>query len=240
MAALASDEGIFTAMDSIPDSISTPLDFCYLTTRSKVTIKSRKQNIDNASVSIRMKRDSAIWLSASVMGVEVLRGIVSVSGLRVMDRVGKVYTETTYRDLSGKLGFPIDYPLLQGLFLAEIPIYPGQGFEVRYDESKALVKQSDSYLAIYSMIDRLSKKTISMEAVDLISGSRARADYGNMQQVGAGAVPYNLSADFFTHSKVGEPERNLLFVSLSHSSVSITDSTLSFPFQVPNNYKKAF
>ena len=238
--ALASGEGIFTSMDFIPDSLSAPLDFRYLSTRSKISFKSRKQNIDNASVTFRMKKDSAIWMSASMMGLEVLRGIISTEGVRIMDRVGKVYTEATYRDLAGKLGFPLDYPLLQGFFLADIPVYPGQGFEVRNDASQALVKQSDSYIAIYNMIDRLSKKTIAMEAVDLITDNRARAGYSNIQQVGAGAIPYNLSVDLSIRSKTEDLNANQLRVALSHSSVSITDSTLSFPFQVPINYKKAF
>ncbi len=240
MTVLESGEGVFTSMESIPDSLSAPLDFLYLSTRSKLSLKSKKQNIDNASVTFRMKKDSAIWMSASMMGLEVMRGIISTEGVRIMDRVGKVYTEATYRDLAGRLGFPLDYPLLQGFFLADIPTYPGQGFEVRNDASKALVKQSDSYLAIYNMIDRLSKKTIGMEAVDLITDNRARADYSNIQQVGAGAIPYNLSVDLSVRSKTEELNGSQLRISLSHSSVSITDSTLSFPFQVPINYKKAF
>lgn len=240
MSVLASGEGVFTGMNSIPDSLSAPLNFLYLSTRSKISLKSRKQNIDNASVTFRMKKDSAIWMSASMMGLEVLRGIISTEGVRILDRVGKVYTEANYRDLAGRLGFPLDYQLLQGFFLADIPIYPDQGFEVRNDASKALVKQSDGYLAIYNMVDRLLRKTTGIEAVDLITGNRARAGYSNIQQVGVGAIPYNVSVDLSIRSKTGELNGDPLRVSLSHSSVSITDSTLSFPFQVPINYKKAF
>lgn len=237
---LAGGDGVFTVMDSIPDSLNAPLRFLYLNTRSKISLKSKKQNIDNASVTFRMKKDSAIWMSANVMGLEVLRGIISTEGVRIMDRVNKVYTEATYRDLASRLGFPLDYPLLQGFFLADIPVYPGQDFEVRDDASKVLVKQSDSYLAIYNMIDRLSKKTIGMEAIDLVTDNRARADYSNVQQVGSGAIPYNLSVDLSVRSKTDQHAGNQIWVSLSHSSVSMTDSTLSFPFQVPINYKKAF
>ncbi len=237
---LAGTEGVFTVMDSIPDSLNAPLRFLYLSTRSKISIKSRAQNIDNASVTFRMKKDSAIWMSAHVMGIEVLRGIISTEGVRLMDRVNKVYSEATYRELAGKLGFPLDYPLLQGFFLADVPVYPRQGFEVRNDASTVLVRQSDSYLAIYNMIDRLSKKTTGMEAVDLLNDNRARAGYSNIQQVGNGAIPYNLSVDLSVRSKTDQHTLNKVMVSVSHSSVSITDSTLSFPFQVPINYKKAF
>lgn len=237
---LAGSEAVFLAADSVPDSINRPVEFRYLNTRSRISIKSRKQNIDNASVTFRVKKDSAIWMSASVMGLEVIRGIISTEGVRIMDRINKVYTEAPYRVLAGKLGFPLDYPLLQSFFLADIPAYPGQGFEIRYDSAGALVRQADGYLAIYNMIERLSRKTVSMEAIDLLTNNRALASYSDLRQAGPALIPYNVSVSLSVNKQTQPGTEEPLLVSLSHTSVNIADSTLSFPFQVPINYKKAF
>jgi hypothetical protein len=229
-----------TVVDTISDSLSLSAAFTYLSTRSRISIKSKGQNIDNATVAFRVKKDSAIWVSASVLGLEVMRGILSTEGVRLLDRVNKVYIEASYRTLASRLGFPLDYPLLQGFFLADVPTYTGTRFEIQNDLQHTLVRQADEYLAIYNMIDRSSRKTTRMEAIDLIGGSKAQAEYEYNPPGATAILPYDAKLNLAGRSVTSKESTFPIEISILHNSVTITDSTLSFPFQIPNNYKKAF
>lgn len=226
--------------DRLPDSLNVAVGFSYLTTRSKISIRSPKQSFDNATVSFRVKKDSAIWMSANVLGLEVMRGILAHDGVRMLDRMNKAYTEVSYRTLAQKLGFPLDYPMIQSFFLADIPLYDGQSFEIRDDSQQVLVKQADRYVMLYNSIDKRLKKTTRMEAIDLVTSNKAQAEYSNMQPAEKGLLPYNVQLNLTGRVAMEQSAVEQLFISVNHSSVTVTDSALTFPFQVPNNYKKAF
>src|SRR5690606_3654403 len=98
----------------------------------------------------------------------------------------------------------------------------------------------DGYLKVFNKVDRLQKKTLSIEAIDLISNNRAQANYGNIRPVTDGVIPYSVMIGLTGKPGVQPGAEQKIAVSLSHNSVTATDSTLSFPFQVPINYKKAF
>ncbi|GAA4439143.1 hypothetical protein GCM10023091_20930 [Ravibacter arvi] len=237
---LTTPEDTFTRVDSLPDSLWDQTPFGHLTTRSKIWITSQRQNIDNAGVSFRVKKDSAIWLSASVLGLEVLRGIISVEGVRIIDRVNKIYLDANYATLAGKLGFPLDYPLLQSFFLGEIPRYPSQKFSVREQPGKVFVRQDDGFLAVYNVIEQAIGKTRSMEAIDLKTNNRAIANFDDFLTVDARSIPYKVTLNLSVKPHTRSESAQQIAIRLQHTSVSITDSALVFPFQVPINYKKAF
>mgnify|MGYP000853725785 CR=1 FL=1 len=237
---LSNSKGNFYTVSAIPDSIHQPLTFHYLSTRSKISIRSKNQNIDNASVSFRIKKDSIIWMSANVMGVEVLRGIFSREGLNILDRFNKVYIQESYGSLAAKLGFPLDYPLLESFFLAEIPLYDGQRYEISPDSSFALVKQSDNYLSIYNLVDKKNGKTKRMEAIDLKTGNHAKSDYDRFNGEDEELFPETIHLELTLKSRQNPEIDERVTISVVHSAVNFSDSTMTFPFQVPNNFKKAF
>lgn len=230
----------FKTVDVLSDSVNIQTDFVYMTTKSKISIRSKKQNIDNANVAFRIKKDSAIWMSSSVMGLEVIRSIISRDGVKMIDRMNKVYTEASYYTLASRLGFPLDYSLIQGFFLADVPVYTGQRFELQQDGQNILVRQSDQYLAIYNLIDQLTRKTTRMEATDQMTGNKAHASYDNMHPAEKGLIPYLVNLNLSAQASAETDKSHQLEISVIHNSVTLTDSTLSFPFQIPNNYKKAF
>src|SRR5690606_28998745 len=78
---LSNSKDNFYTVSAIPELILLSLTFHYLSNRTKISIRGESQNIDNASVSVRIKKDSIIWMSANVMGVEVMRGIFSRESL---------------------------------------------------------------------------------------------------------------------------------------------------------------
>jgi len=233
---LTSRQGEFAVVDALPDSLYQPLSFTYLSTRSKISIKSKNQNIDNASVSFRVRKDSAIWMSASTMGMEVIRAVLSREGVRMMDRFNKVYLAASYRNLAERLGFALDYPLLESMFLGEIPVYPGQKYELRSDTSQTLTKQSDAYVTIYNLIAHSLKKPVRMEALDLISGNQAKSEYSDFTDT----IPKNVWLELTVKPRAQPEKTEQIVISVVHSGINLADSTLSFPFQVPNNFKKAF
>lgn len=71
-------------------------------------------------MSLRMKRDSAIWISLSPgMGFEVARILIRPDSVWVVDKINKKYMVDSQEQLAERFQLPVDFQTLQSLFLAE-------------------------------------------------------------------------------------------------------------------------
>ena len=77
----------------------------YLTAKSKISFKSKDQDIDNANVSMRMRKDSILWLQIVVGPIEVVRGIITRDSIQIIDRHNKAYYQYDFASLSQKFNF---------------------------------------------------------------------------------------------------------------------------------------
>lgn len=81
-----------------------------LTTSSKI----------NLTINLKMKRDSAIWLSLSPgFGIEVARVLIRPDSVWAVDKFNKRYLVGSQEQLAERFNVPVDFQVLQGLFLAE-------------------------------------------------------------------------------------------------------------------------
>lgn len=99
-----------------------PLNFKYLSAKGKITYQNNNSK-SKANIYIRMQKDSLIWLSARLIGVEGFRILVREDSVFMLDRQQKNYYAYSYDELSAQLHFQINYKMIQAILIAENP-YP--------------------------------------------------------------------------------------------------------------------
>ncbi|QHT70570.1 DUF4292 domain-containing protein [Rhodocytophaga rosea] len=99
------------------------IDFAYFNSKSKITYKDAENNL-TATVNIRMKKDSIIWLSISKVGVEGIRSLITQDSIFVVDKLKNDFTTYDFKSLSEKFGFNITFDLMQAAILGNLPIAP--------------------------------------------------------------------------------------------------------------------
>lgn len=73
----------------------------------------------NVSASARIRKDSAIYVSFQVFGLEVFKTEMTTDSMRVFDKMGRRYYVTDYGFLSRQFGVDVDFYSLQSLLTAQ-------------------------------------------------------------------------------------------------------------------------
>jgi len=201
----------------------------------------------NASFSgtIRMQKDSAVWLSLSpVLGIEMFRVLFTRDSLFVMNRMAKSYYAGSYSSLHQVLEMETDFFMLQSLLC---------GNDFKNYETESFVSGTDGiYLILSSLarLPRIGETSRANAALPVISHSlRLDANnyriirsqlmmqgtpkreldvvYGGYREIGGKLFPFNQAHKV----TVGKPSTiHLRFDRLEPVS------QLSFPFTIPSGY----
>ena len=66
--------------------------YTWLSAKADVEYTDRNNETSSFDVNLRMKKDSAIWISITpLLGIEVARVLVTPDSMRILDRIGKTY-----------------------------------------------------------------------------------------------------------------------------------------------------
>jgi len=114
---------------------------------AEVTTEDNKQSF---TVSVRAKKDSAIWLSVSVLGIEGARMLITQDSVRFMDKLNNKYFIGDYQYLSKLLSIDVDFETMQSVLI-------GNSIEF-YDEDEKLKSGKDSTFYFLSTIKKRKLK----------------------------------------------------------------------------------
>ena len=82
----------------------------------QMELKGQKQT---ANMSLRIRRDSVIWLSGSLVGIEGVRALLTPDSVLVVMPLQREYFAGGYRFLSQTLGVPVTFLQLQAILLGD-------------------------------------------------------------------------------------------------------------------------
>ncbi len=206
----------------------------YLTAKGKVqaTIKGDEKS---ATINIRMRRDSAIWVSAGLLGFEGVRALLTPDSVRVINRLDKTYFAGGYDYLTKLLNVPVSFTQAQALLLGNyqsapagaaltLGTAPAGGQRVAYPLNGVIVEQ-----LIQATSGRVEKLTLTETGSD----RSLAADYADFQAVDGAKVP-------FAHSLLVDAKQGAVGTkaSLKYSKVSAGAAGLSFPFDIPKGFQR--
>jgi len=209
--------------------------FNYFSAKGKMNYRN-EDNKTKANIYIRMRKDSLIWFSARLAGVEGLRVLISKDSVFILDRGNKRYYTHDYTSISERLNFRVNYDMIQSLIIADLPF--------KNQENTKLVKRRNHFLSkqevqgfliensISRFINRLTKIVVKEEED---TANQLTINYENFQKVGKLLLPYQSKANLQYFKD--ETKQNTS-VEINFTKIELLDESLKFPFKVSSKYQK--
>ncbi|MGI4865612.1 MAG: DUF4292 domain-containing protein [Janthinobacterium lividum] len=213
---------------------TTNTNFQYLNGKGKVHFK--RGTVDQtANFNLRVRRDSAIWLSGSLIGIEGVRALLTVDSVRVVNRLEKTYFAGDYAFLSQILNVPVSYQQMQAILLGDYQAAPKGAIPV-------LKTEADNQVVTYPQAKLLVEQLVSLSTGRLqqlkVSESAAQRSltvaYADFQKPSGTELPFA-----FTTNVVGQQGgAESVAATLSFQKVEVGSGHLDFPFSIPKGFKK--
>ncbi|WP_276498848.1 DUF4292 domain-containing protein [Pontibacter litorisediminis] len=203
------------------------LDFSYLSSKAQITLNDKNDNL-SSGVSIRMQKDSVIWVSVLPgLGIEAARMMLTPDSVYFMNRLKKEYVATDYRFLRSKLQVDVNFEVLQAILLGN---YQAMGSEkIMAQEDRSHIQQQRQNLTFDYFISSLNNKLQQLNAKDVNTGNTITVKYNSFTPIGQVPFAYELVAQVLQKGEVSD-------FTLKHSRVTVSEEPLSFPFGVPGDY----
>ncbi|GAB4021019.1 hypothetical protein GCM10028773_28230 [Spirosoma koreense] len=213
------------------------IDFRYLTAKSKISFKNNQQDIDNANVNIRVRKDSLIWLSISKLGIEAVRGLITRDSIIIVDKIHKEYSVYDFPTLSKQFNFQMNFDLLQALIVGNLPLPKRPAQKIKNERDYLLLRQSEGKVMVENYIGEQDRKLKKLMVTEQPTKNTLRLDYEDFTSLNNFLFPYTslVTLDYKSQSD-GRFYQTLLRI--KHNKVELVDKNPGFPFTIPANYQR--
>jgi hypothetical protein len=214
---------------------NTAFDFLTIKGKAQVTMKGNKQG---ANLSVRLRRDSVIWVSAGLAGFEGVRAVLTRDSVRVVNRLEKTYFSGGYDYLSKLLNVPVSFAQMQTLLLGDyLPAPAGTKPTVLTEEA---ARQRVGYSLGSVLVEHLLQagntgRVQQLHLSDAAAQRNLTVDYTDFQPLEA-QPPLPFARSLFVQAQ--QPSAGAVTAAINYNKVEVSRSRLSFPFEVPKGYRR--
>jgi Domain of unknown function (DUF4292) len=192
------------------------VDFQYLSAKSKISFKSKDQDIDNANVTMRMRKDSVLWLQIVAGPIEVVRGLITRDSIQIIDRYNKTYYQYDFVSLSQKFNFQLNFDLIQSILIGNMPIPKKSGERFRKEKDYFMLRQDEGKISLENYIGEQNRRLKKLLVTEFPTKNSLTLDYEDFTQLNNYLFPYTS------------------LIQLDYESKQL----LTFPFSIPPKYQK--
>ncbi|AHM62580.1 hypothetical protein D770_21665 [Flammeovirgaceae bacterium 311] len=210
-----------------------PVDFKYLSTRSKVNFDDGSNRI-GATANIRIRKDSIIWFSITPgLGIEAARGMVTRDSLFLVNKLQREYHAYSFAQLSQKLNVAVDFDILQSALLGD-PIMPiTTNNRIRRTQDETIVTQQQQGIDIINYFSNNTLKLTKVLLQEPQSPNNLMLQYDDFQQVADNILPFTST---ITAQYQDNQQMKATVVAFQHNKAEFSDTALPFPFSIPDRY----
>src|SRR5690606_26491105 len=159
------------------------IDFDYFQGKARMVLRDADKERE-VKANIRMRKDSVIWMTFSVIGVQGGKALINKDSITIVSTVDKEYYVFPYSELTDRFQFEINYDVVQAAMLGN-PIVPRTGRdEVVNESSMFLLKQNKSDIDIVNYVNAASMKIEKVEMKQEGTPNSLVINYSNFQPVG--------------------------------------------------------
>lgn len=212
----------------IENHYDNELDFQTLSGRVKIDY-SDGESSQGVTVSLRMKKDQVIWLSAPLSVVKIM---ITPDKVQFYNKLDNTYFDGDFSYLEDLLGTKLDFQMVQNLLLGQAVVdlkdqkYYAAAVSDQY-QLKA-VNQSDIYKTLF-LLEPVNFK-ITLQQISQPSLLRMLSiRYKNYQKVNGKILPNEIEI-----KAVDKEHKNQ--IDIEYNNV-VFDRELNFPFSIPSGYK---
>ncbi|MBX2901142.1 MAG: DUF4292 domain-containing protein [Cyclobacteriaceae bacterium] len=223
------------ALPDKPKPVSVEeIDFGYLHGKARMVFRDDKKERE-VKANIRIRKDSVIWMTFSVVGVQGGKALINKDSITVVSNVDKEYYVFDYKELSARFNFKIDYAVLEAAMLGN-PIRTPNADDLGSREGDYdLLMQSENSVTIKSLINPIIRKIEKVELVESSTNNKLMLEYSNFQPLGEKHLAYNGIVSVFYKTTAGLINNTITF---EYNKLEVGDKELKFPFNIPKRYDR--
>ena len=190
---------------------------------------SSEDDSQSISITYRIEKDKAIWMSAKVMGLlPVAKVYITPDRFQYYEKINRTYFDGDYAMAEEFLGVEVNFENLQNLLIGR-PMYALKKNEMLYDNNTYVFLQNIKSILAYSAI--IDEKQFEMKSQSLRNQNNESLDveYNRYQSVDRQKFPSSIKL-------TARKDDEIVLIDIEYRSV-VFDEDLSFPFSIPNNYE---
>lgn len=207
------------------------LDAEWYSSKAKITYRDQQQGI-KFSASIRMRKDSVIWMNVKKLGVEAARIQITKDSIYIINRLDKNYIISDFKYIEDRYSLPANFETLQNLLLGNPVIITADNKTADTKELNYILKANNDQikneywldgatflLTQMSFDEQEQKRNLSVQQ----SGYEEIANLGNFPK----------ERDILVESR----ETGNISMSIALSKIEI-NTAKSIKFKIPDHYER--
>ena len=210
------------------------IDFEYFHGKARLNYKDDKKERE-VKANIRIRKDSVIWMTLSVIGVQGGKALINKDSITIVSTVDKEYYVFEYSELSKRFNFNIDYNVVQAAVLGNLIMPRDTSDQILSQSNFDILNQKQGTVYVKNYINPVTKKLEKVELTEASSTNSLSINYSNFQPIGNKTFPYNgiISAFYKTISGIINTT-----ITLEYNKAEVGDKELKFPFNIPKRYQR--
>jgi hypothetical protein len=208
------------------------IDFEYLHGKARINFRDDKKERE-VKATIRIRKDSVIWMDISVVGVSGARALINKDSITIRSNVDKEYYVFEYAEMSKRFNFNINYDIVQAALLGNLIHRRQPENKISRDGTYNILEQTDGSILIKNFINEASTKLEKVELKETTSANSLTLNYSNFQPLGNKVFPYNGVITVLYKTAAGLINNTIIF---EYSKAEVGDRELRFPFNIPRKY----
>lgn len=200
---------------------------------SKIDVDFQQENGKKISpnVSIRMYKDSLIWLSAGMAGFEGFRILINNDSVIMLNKLERKYYIYKTKEFKGLTDVALTVSQIQNIILAK-PIFALKLYKIlTQNETQLDIQYAQKKFNTNHSYKKSSYTIDSSQIVDNINPNFARIKYTEYSVIGVHNFPVKTNIESKLNNKLNT-------IDLKYSDVDF-ETILSFPIVIPSSYEKA-
>ncbi|AVR44877.1 DUF4292 domain-containing protein [Christiangramia fulva] len=183
------------------------------------------------TLTFRMEKDKAIWMSASVLGFPVAKAYITPEQVSYYEKVNQTYFKGDFSLVSDFLGTPLDFQKLQNLLIGQA-IYDLRDEEYDFSTSPRGFQfvADDALIKKMFLLDPATFKAQAQQLVQQQENRSLTVTYSDYQKVDGFIFPEKIKII----ANEGGDNTN---IELTYRSVKFNED-VSFPFEIPSGYEE--
>lgn len=210
------------------------IDFEYLHGKARLNFKDDKKERE-VKANIRIRKDSVIWMTFSVVGVQGGKALINKDSITIVSNVDKEYYVFDYAELSKRFNFKVDYYVIQAAMLGNPILQKSPEDEITEVDSAKVLNQTQGLITIRNYIQNKTKKLERAELKEASTGNAIKITYSDFQPVGDKLFPYKGVIDVIYKAATGIINNTITF---EYNKAEVGDRELRFPFNIPKRYDR--
>jgi len=191
-----------------------------------------KDNLPNMNGSLRIVKDSVIWLNISKLGFPLAKLMITPNEVRFYEKVGKTYFVGNFELISSWLGTDFDFDMVQNLLLGEALFdLESQKYRINVvDRKYELVSKKRNYIFdIRYWIDPDHFKVMKEDIIYPEKQQNLTILYKDFDKISESLFPKGILI-------TAKTEKTMTTIDVNYKNAQI-NVPLRFPFDIPAGYR---